>query len=95
MTPDCPTGVKFRPSTKAVFAGLPDGGVLLDLDTKRYFVLNETGCTVWRRLEQGPATPRDLAESLIAEFETDVDSATADVRALIDHLQSEHLVQTD
>lgn len=40
--------------------------------------LNETGVMLWRALEQG-VTKEDLVELLLAEYDTDRDTAIADV----------------
>ena len=50
---------------------LPVGG---DLDFSGMITLNETGATLWKRLEQ-EAELSDLAAALLAEY--DVDEATA------------------
>ena len=44
------------------------------LDLNMMITLNETGCTLWKRLEQ-EAEPADLTAALLAEY--DVDEATA------------------
>lgn len=50
---------------------LPSGD---DLDLNMMITLNETGCTLWKRLEQ-EAELADLTAALLAEY--DVDEATA------------------
>lgn len=54
---------------------LPVGG---DLDFNGMITLNETGATLWKRLEQ-EAEMSDLTAALLAEY--DVDEATAAVAA--------------
>lgn len=75
---------------------LEDGnGVLLHLDTKFYFTLNSTGVFVWQCLEKKPLIAQSdlqLASQLAQEFEVDLDTATADVRALVSELLEESLV---
>jgi hypothetical protein len=67
-----------------------DGAVILDLKRGRYFSLNGTGVSVWRRLEGG-ATP----EAIKAEFSAHYGSATnvdRDVAAFVDSLRRAELV---
>src|SRR5438876_962702 len=57
-------------------AHLQGEAVLLDLETKRYYRLNETAARIWKGLEQSLA-PDQITDILVAEF--DVDSVTARV----------------
>ena len=41
------------PNPDVVCSSLQDGGVLLDLTTKQYYALNQTGLLVWQHLEDG------------------------------------------
>ena len=87
---------RFRASERALLTELGDGtAVLLDLESKFYFTLNETAVFVWRLLSarSSPAPSREqLVEALIAEFETDAAVAHADLTSLLDELSREHLV---
>lgn len=49
----CPRLSEITLNPDVVCSPLPEGGVLLDLDTKQYFALNRTGMTVWQHLEDG------------------------------------------
>src|SRR5262249_34144919 len=48
---DAMTAVPVVPSPNVLAAHLGDESVLLDLDTKHYFRLNETAAVAWRALE--------------------------------------------
>lgn len=88
---------RFRASERALLTELGDGtAVLLDLDSKFYFTLNETAVFVWRLLSArgAPAPSREqLVAAVIAEFETDVAAAQTDLQSLLDELSREHLVR--
>ncbi len=68
-------------------AKLPGEAVLLDLETKRYFQLNETAARIWELLQQGTA-PAQVAETLMAEFTVDATTANDAVRDVIARLRA-------
>ena len=46
-------------------------GILVDLNTKKYYQLNETAMIVWRGLEQGKTTTEIAAvERIVDNFQT-------------------------
>lgn len=66
-------------------------GILVDLNTKRYFQLNETAMIVWRGLEQGKSIGEIVADFMSA-YEVDNDRATVSVERLLDTFQTYKLV---
>jgi hypothetical protein len=86
---------RYLASERALLTELGDGtGVLLDLDSKFYFTLNETAICLWRLLSKRPgSSPQQLSEQLAREFEVEPSEAAADVEALLSALRREHLVQ--
>ena len=91
--PFAPTSSAVRPNPSCLLTELGDGtGVLLDLTTKFYFTLNDTGVFVWKTLlRQESASPESLADALVAEFEVDLSVARDDVSSLVDELVREGL----
>lgn len=85
---------QYRASERALLTELGDGtGVLLDLDSKFYFTLNETAIFVWKTLSGGaPATEDELAARLTATFEVDMTRAREDLAPVLELLGREHLV---
>ena len=78
-----------------ILTEMKDGtGVLLDLRTKFYFTLNETGVAVWKMLAAGEAAePHALAEKIAQRFDTpSVEAVEADVKALLEELAAEGLL---
>jgi hypothetical protein len=72
-------------------AHLGDEAVLLDLNAKRYYRLNESAAVVFRALEEGEG--RDGAiRRLIAAFDVGATDAASAVDALLADLSSRRLV---
>ncbi|HLB10262.1 MAG TPA: PqqD family protein [Gemmatimonadaceae bacterium] len=72
-------------------ATLSDGAVLLNLQTKRYFSLNETGTRIWELVQQG-AEEQSIVATLIREYEVDEATAGAEVRRMLDALIEAQLI---
>ena len=70
-----------------------DGGecILVDLNTKKYFQLNETAMVVWKGLEQGKSVG-EIANDITAQYEVALDNATRSVERILDNFQSYKLL---
>ena len=66
--------------------------VLLHLDTKKYYSLNNTGLRIWQMLSDGQ-TPADVIVRLQAEFDVTPEKARESVINLMNELISEKLIQ--
>jgi hypothetical protein len=66
-------------------------GILVDLNTKRYYQLNESAMIVWKGLEQGK-TISQIVDDFMSTYEVEPDQATASVQRLVDNLQTYKLV---
>lgn len=66
-------------------------GILVDLNTKKYFQLNETAMVVWKGLEQGK-TVGEIANDITAQYEVALDNATRSVERILDNFQSYKLL---
>jgi len=66
-------------------------GILVDLNTKRYFQLNETAMIVWKGLEQGKSIAEIVAD-FTSSYEVEPDRATLSVQRLLDSFQTYKLV---
>jgi hypothetical protein len=85
---------ELRPHPKCLLTVLDDGtGVILNLDTKYYFTLNETGVALWQALEAGASTASAIAAELVRRFEVDEAQALEDVREVLAELLAEKLVE--
>lgn len=88
------TDAKLRSSSRCLLTELENQtGVLLHLDTKFYFTLNDTGLFVWRLLAQGGFTAVDLATRMSEEFEVSAEAALSDLRGLLTELEANRLVE--
>jgi hypothetical protein len=84
-----------RSSRDVILTEMKDGsGVLLDLKSRFYFTLNETGVAAWKLLASGEATTaRALAERIARDFDApSVEAVEADVEALLADLAAEGLL---
>jgi len=65
--------------------------VLVDLNTKRYYTLNETAMIVWRGLERGQTTA-DIAREITERYEVTTEHAVASVERLVSSLSAHRLL---
>ena len=81
------------PPAKHVVATDFDGGegILVDLNTKKYYQLNETAMLVWRGLERGKST-HEIAAEITSNYEVELDQATVSVERIIDNFQTYKLL---
>ena len=68
-------------------------GVLIDLQGKQYFQLNETGWLIWQRLTDGHSSAQIVA-ALVAEYEVSEAQAQASVQRLRADLEQRELLTT-
>ena len=66
-------------------------GILVDLNTKKYYQLNETAMVVWKGLEQGK-TISEIVADFISRYEVALDKATLSVQRIVDNFQTYKLV---
>jgi hypothetical protein len=80
-------------SEHVVATGFDDGeGVLVDLETRRYYRLNETAMLIWRNLESD-APFEEIVRQMTDTYDVGVDQATASVRRLLGQLESYKLAR--
>ena len=66
-------------------------GILVDLNTKKYYQLNETAMIVWKGLEQGKSTT-EIATDITSSYEVALDKATLSVERIVDNFQTYKLL---
>jgi hypothetical protein len=66
-------------------------GILVDLNTKKYYQLNETAMIVWKGLEHGK-TISDIAADITSNYAVTLDKATHSVERILDNFQTYKLV---
>ena len=71
------------------FAGT--GGILVDLKTKQYYQLNETGSLIWRGLEKGNSLD-DITLEMTTIYEVSSEHARESIERLLSNLETRKLV---
>jgi hypothetical protein len=80
------------PHEHVVFSELDENeGVLVDLNSKRYYTLNETALFVWRLLEK-KRPPAEIARELTESYEITPEQAAASVNKLLSELSQRNLL---
>jgi len=69
-------------------------GVVLHLDSKRYFTVNETGLTILTTLER-PSTFEELVAAVCADFEVDEAVARETTEAFLAHCLETDVIRND
>ena len=83
------------PLEDVIFTDFEGGeGILVNLNTKQYFRLNETGTLVWKGLESG-RTVDEIASELQNAYEVSGDHARESVKKMLSNLQSNKLVKSN
>jgi hypothetical protein len=82
----------MHPHPSLVFTRLDaTEAVLLHLDTKRYYTLNETGARIWELLQQGRCA-YEIARALQDDYAITDEAVLPVLLAFVDELQQEGLV---
>ena len=66
-------------------------GILVDLNTKKYYQLNETAMIVWKGLEKGK-TMGEIAADITSGYEIALDKAQVSVERIVDNFQTYKLL---
>lgn len=66
--------------------------VLLDLKTRRYYSLNETGTRIWEQLAGG-ASISEIIEQITSKYDVSPEDARHHVEVLISELAAERLIE--
>jgi glutathionylspermidine synthase len=83
----------FVPHEHVVFTEFDAGeGILVDLNTKKYFQLNETALIVWRGLEKNHSLG-EIVEEITAAYNVTPEHAAESVRKLLENLRAFKLVR--
>ncbi len=83
--------MKYRLSERILSQEVISETVLLDMDKGSYFELNEMG-SVMLKLLQESGDPEVVVAALVDKYEVDVETATADLDALLKQLLEHGLV---
>lgn len=87
------TNSGFAPLGHIVATELDQGdGVLVDLNTKQYYQLNETAMLIWRALENGHSFEEIVAE-IKAVYKVDNEHAVTSVNRMLKEFRERKLVR--
>ena len=86
--------ITYRKNPSLACTELDDGAVLLNLDTKYYYNLNETGLRIWQIMEESQNLT-EIADKLSNEYEVDLERARASVLKLVEDLEKDGLIMSD
>jgi len=67
-------------------------GILVDLNTKKYYQLNETAMVIWKGLERGLG-PKQIAEEIVANYEITNEDALRNVDEIVEKFQMYSLIR--
>ena len=85
--------VKITPLNDVIFTDFEGReGILVDLNSKQYYRLNETGSLVWRSLEKGNSVDEIVSE-IQNSYEVSGEHARASVEKLLSSLEINKLVK--
>ena len=80
------------PHANIVMTEFEEGeSVLVDLDTKRYYQLNETATLIWRALAEG-RSKAEVVASLTSVYDVTCEDAEKSVDHVVAHLKAHRLV---
>lgn len=81
------------PVKDIVFTDFEAGeAILVDLNTTKYYQLNETGALIWRELEKGSSIDEIVSE-IQTVYDVSREHALASVKKLLLNLESNKLVK--
>ncbi|HYN83786.1 MAG TPA: PqqD family protein [Pyrinomonadaceae bacterium] len=87
------TSAAPKPHEHVVCTSFDSGeGVLVDLNTKKYFQLNETALLVWESLERGQSRGQ-IVSKLMELYDVAPEHAEASLERLLKNLRSYKLVR--
>ena len=81
----------MKRSSSTMARSVDDELVILDVPSGRFFGLNDVGSVIWDRLERD-ATHEQLVDAVVAVYDVDRETASADVASLVDQLTDAGLV---
>ena len=82
---------KVKISSDILFQQLGDEYVLLNMESEKYFGLDEVAARFWQLLEADSSTQKAL-ETVQAEYEADPETIKEDLRIFLQRLADEKLI---
>ena len=76
----------------AVICEIEGGSALLDLNSSKYFKLNETASLLWQIIQGKPSSVDEIREGIMAEYDVDATQCDADVKAILGVFEKSGLI---
>jgi hypothetical protein len=71
---------------------IEDSVVVLNLNTKRYYILNATAGAIWRGIVEGK-TESEIVDLMVLEYDATMERISASVSRMLDALEKANLIQ--
>ena len=68
-------------------------GILVDLNTKKYYQINETAMLIWKGLEKG-LPPTQIVDEMVASYEVTPEDAMRNVEKTLKDFATHKLIGT-
>jgi hypothetical protein len=81
----------FRLPAHILSTELEGEGLLVDLNEKKYYLLNETAFFVWTRLEDGKDI-EEIAEAITSMYDASAELALSSVESVVSDLRSRRIL---
>lgn len=92
-SPNVPDYMKYAANPDVVSTSLDDNeSVLLNLKTRRYYTINETGSVIWNELKAGRST-EEIVSALTREFDITEEAARTHVDSFLEELMADDIVR--
>ena len=83
--------MRITVSPDVLTAHLSGEAVLLNLEDKNYYRLNETAAAVWAGLERGDSH-QEILSTLLSQYEVDEATASREMEAVISDFREKRLI---
>jgi hypothetical protein len=81
----------YKKNPAVVCTEFDEGAILLDLNTKYYYNLNETALKIWQSVD-GSSLSSEIAAGIAEEYEVDPGRAEESVKRIMEELCKEGLI---
>ncbi len=81
----------MKVSSLVISTELEDSVVVVNLNSKRYYILNSTAGLIWRGITEGK-TESEIVERMVLEYDATKDQIAASVGRLFDALERAELI---
>jgi len=84
--------IRIVASQDQVSCDLAGEAAILNLTSGVYYGLNPIGARIWNLIQE-PKTLNEINETILREYDVDSGRCEADVRALVNHLAEQGLIE--